>query len=95
MDIKVAGLIAGAIAIVGGGWLYWTEIRPAQLREECASAYIAEGEQIVRVKELIALCVSAGGIDIVSTALDKNSAKEPAAEEPAAAFPAEGDVAGQ
>ena len=34
MDIKGTGLIAGAIMLVGGVWLYLTEVRPTELKDE-------------------------------------------------------------
>lgn len=66
MDIKGAGLIAGAIVLVGGTWLYWTEIRPAQLREECSAVVmsISQGQGgSADLKRWVGICVDGGGWD--------------------------------
>lgn len=64
MDLEGAGLIAGAIVLVGGGWLYLTEVRPMHLREECASTLITSGRgTVASVNAAISLCVSSGGIE--------------------------------
>lgn len=60
MDIKGAGLIAGAIVLVGGAWLYLAEVRPAQLREECTSAFARKGQDRAFAKDMIEFCVGAG-----------------------------------
>jgi hypothetical protein len=63
MDNKGAGLIAGAILIVGSFWVYWAEIRPAQLGEECSfkvlSSYVSESDKDKAVA--VDLCSKAGG----------------------------------
>lgn len=57
--------IAAAIAIVGGAWLYLTEIRPAQLREECAVGVLARssGEATIELQRAVRFCVDGGGLD--------------------------------
>lgn len=95
MDIKGAGLIAGAIVLVGGTWLYWTEIRPAQLREECILGDVAEGGGGLDT-EVLSRCVDAGGFENLSAAF-RNRPENYADTTPVTedAFATEGNVAGQ
>lgn len=88
MDIKGAGLIAGAILIVGGTWLYWAEIRPAQLREECSAVVmsLSQGQGgSADLKWWVGLCVDRGGWDkMMADAIAVRKRQEALAEEAAA-----------
>lgn len=80
MDIRSAGLIASALLVVGILWLYLTEIRPTQLREECTEYMIGENELrqdnpayesygVFDPTYWTKMCIEAGGRDAFDRAL--------------------------
>lgn len=77
--------IAAAIAIVGGAWLYLTEIRPAQLREECTADMVVrmpDNTPTIELQRVVKFCVDGGGWDNL---VDQTAARRETLDDPAEA----------
>ena len=77
--------IAAAILIVGGAWLYLTEIRPAQLREECtADTWVSMPDHTptIELQRAVKFCVDGGGWDNL---VDQAAARRETLNDPAEA----------
>jgi len=84
MDIRSTGFIASAVLVVGALWLYFEEIRPTQLREEC-TAYMLEQNEIRQENPAwekagefdlaywTKMCVEAGGRDAFVEAVERGN----------------------
>lgn len=75
MNTKNAAVIAASILVIGASWLYLTEVRPGQLRKECAAALIRPDYPMADIKQAIELCAQAGGLNAVRAAARANSPK--------------------
>lgn len=75
MNTKSAAVIAASILVLGATWLYLTEVRPGQLRKECAAGFIRSDYPMADIKQAIELCVQAGGLNAVRAAARANSPK--------------------
>lgn len=77
-------LIASAVMLVGGAWLYMAEVRPVRLREECTAYMLTENELRqenpdwkkageFNPEHWTKMCVEAGGRDAFVRAIEKGN----------------------